>query len=129
MERDPQIAKLIREGGVVPAPEGFTDQVMSMLAGESQKKNYKPLIGKGGLIVILLTVAALIALSIAYAEPAEPSHRIAELFAGQQWKLPEFHLSFDFFRNLKVSPWMVSVLAAIFVLVLSDAGLRRKKLV
>ena len=56
MERDPQITKLIREGGVVPAPEGFTGRVMNLIATEPEKKAYKPLIGWGGRILIILFV-------------------------------------------------------------------------
>ena len=63
MERDPQLSKLIRENGVVPAPEGFTASVMDRLAAEPEKRAYRPIIGKSGRIMIILFVVAVVVLS------------------------------------------------------------------
>jgi len=133
MERDPRISKLIRESGVEPAPEGFTGKVMDIIAGQPVKKVYKPLIGKGGRIMIILFVIAIVVISLFYAEPAEQTRTIAEVLPKLNWKMPEFNIHFEFLSHLNLSgmnlsTWLVSVLAAVLVLLLSDAWFGRQRL-
>ena len=39
MERDPNISKLIREGGIESSPKGFTSRVMDQIASLPEKKS------------------------------------------------------------------------------------------
>ena len=128
MERDPEISRLIREDGVVPAPEGFTRRVMDIIASVPEKKAYKPLIGFGGRIMITLFVIATVVISLIFAEPAEQTHRISELVPNLNWQLPKLNLNFDFISGMHLSSWVVSVLVAVLILVFTDARIRRRNL-
>ena len=127
MERDPQISKLIREGGVVPAPEGLTGHVMDLIAQEPEKKAYKPLIGRGGRIMIILLVAAIVVISVIYSEPGGRLIESTGWFSNLEGRLPQLNLNLGFLSEIKLSSGLAAGLVAIFVLVLSDAGLNRRK--
>ena len=128
MERDPQLTKLIRDGGLVPAPEGFSNAVMEMIAAEPEKKAYKPLIGRGGRIIIILFMIAVVVLSVIY---TEPGGRVVESvgISNLDWQMPEFNLNWRFLSDFKISTGLVAGIVALFILVLSDAGLSRRKFV
>jgi hypothetical protein len=128
MERDPQLTKLIRDGGVVPAPEGFSNAVMEMIAAEPEKKAYKPLIGRGGRIIIILFMIAVVVISVIY---TEPGGRVIESvgISNLDWQMPQFNLNLRFLSDFKISTGLVAGIVAIFILVLSDAGLSRRKYV
>ena len=129
MERDPKISKLILEGGLEQAPKDFTSQVMDLITSAPEKKAYKPLIGKGGRIVIILMGIILVILAVAYAEPGARFIQVGDSFPSLEWKLPEYNLNFQFFSKINFSGGIAAALLALFVLVLSDAGLNKRKLV
>jgi hypothetical protein len=129
MERDPQISKLIREGGVVHAPDGFTGKVMDMIAAQPEKKKYKPLIGRSGRIMIILFVIAVIVLSLVYAEPGGRIMENARILSKLNWQMPQIDWDFSFLSGIKLPTGIVAALLAIFILVLSDAGLNRRRFV
>ena len=127
MKRDPHISKLIRESGVHAAPENFTASVMDKIEAVPAKKSYKPLIGRGGRIVIIFFIVAVIVLALVYTEPG------GELF-GTSIQIPQLkpnwsqvHLNLDFLKGLNISTGIVSALVALFVLILSDAGLNHRR--
>ena len=127
MERDPNISKLIRESGLVHAPDSFSKKVMKRIVVEPEKKAYKPLIGRFGRILIVLFIAGIIVISLIY---SEPGGRILENFKGisnLEWQLPQPNLSLDFLSEINISAWLASTFAAIFILVFTDAGLSRRK--
>ena len=128
MKRDPHISKLIRESGVVSAPGNFTAQVMDKIEAVPVKKSYKPLIGRGGRIIMILILVAIILLTVFYSDPG------GELF-GSSIKIPrlepnwpQVQLNLNFLKELNISTGIVSALVAMFVLILSDAGLSRRRL-
>jgi len=129
MERDPQITKLIREGGVVLAPEGFTGRVMNLIATEPEKKAYKPLIGWGGRIMIILFILAVIVLSVIYSEPGGRILENIQMFSNLDWQLPRLNLNFGFLSEINLSTGLLSALVAIFILVLSDAGFSKRRFI
>lgn len=127
MERDPNISKLIRESGLVHAPDSFSKKVMKRIVVEPDKKAYRPLIGRFGRILIVLFIAGIIVISLIY---SEPGGRILENFKGisnLEWQLPQPNLSLDFLSEINISAWLASTFAAIFILVFTDAGLSRRK--
>ena len=127
MERDPNISKLIRESGLVHAPDSFSKKVMKRIVVEPEKKAYRPLIGRFGRILIVLFIAGIIVISLIY---SEPGGRILENFKGisnLEWQLPQPNLSLDFLSEINISAWLASTFAAIFILVFTDAGLSRRK--
>ncbi|MCP4309853.1 MAG: hypothetical protein GY790_01200 [Bacteroidetes bacterium] len=128
MERDPRISKLIREGGVEQAPSGFTGRVMNLITSEPVMKAYKPLIGKGGRIIILLLTIIIVALSITYAEPGGVFLKNSEIFSNLEWKMPSIQLNMQVFSNLNLSGGIAAALVAMFILVLADARLHKRKL-
>jgi len=129
MERDPKISKLIMEGGLEQAPKDFTSQVMDLIASAPEKKAYKPLIGKGGQIVIILLGITLVILAVVFAEPGARLLQVGDTFPSLEWNLPEFNLNLQFFSKINFSGGIAAALLALFVLVLSDAGLNKRRLV
>ena len=109
--------KFIRESGVIPAPERFTGEVMERIGAEPERKPFKPLIGRTGRILILLFVVAIILISIFYTEPAGSSLR---------FRLPDLSFDLQFLTEINLSTGVLASLAAIFILVLSDAGFRNR---
>lgn len=128
MKRDPNISKLIRESGVLPAPGNFTERVMNKIEAEPVKKIYKPLIGRGGLVVFILFLVGVVVLSIAYTDPGKPLLDFSSKVTELNWQLPRLNLNLEFLHQMKLSNVLVSTVAAIFILVLADAGLSRSRL-
>ena len=127
MKRDPHISKLIRESGLVQAPGSLTAAVMDKIESIPVRKSYKPLIGRGGRIMIILFLIALVVLSIIYSDPG------GELFGSTiqlptvDRQLPQLNLNLDFMKQVNISTGIVAALVAMFILVLSDAGLNRRR--
>ncbi|MFO7671680.1 MAG: hypothetical protein R6W31_18620 [Bacteroidales bacterium] len=129
MERDPNISRLIREGGIEKAPHGFTGRVMDLIALAPERKTYQPLIGRGGQIFILLLIITVVVIATVFAEPGGKYIQPGGVFENLQFKVPELHLNLDFFSEINFSGAIAAALLALFILVWSDAGLRKKKLV
>ena len=127
MKRDPHISKLIRESGVVQAPDSFTASVMDKIEAIPQKRSYKPLIGRGGRIMIVLFIIAVVVLSIFYADPGGELFGTSIRMPTLNKSLPQFNINLGFLREANISTGLVSALVAMFVLVLSDAGLNRRR--
>lgn len=129
MKRDPNISKLIRESGVISAPGNFTASVMDKIEVVPAKKSYIPLIGRGGRIMIIFFIIAIIVIAVLYTDPA------GELFGStvtlprmeRQW--PQINFNLEFLKQINFSTGVVAALVALFVLVLSDAGLNRRRLI
>ena len=128
MKRDPHISKLIRESGLNAAPENFTASVMDKIEAVPAKSSYKPLIGRGGRIVFILLVIAVIVLAVLYTDPS------GELFGSKitlpqaERQIPQLNFKLDFLQQINISTGIVAALVAMFILVLSDAGLNRRRL-
>jgi len=129
MEKDKHISKLFKESGVAHAPEGFTKSVMDRIEAEPVRKAYKPLIGRAGRILLVIFFAATVALSVFYSTQGDPAPDATGGFLNSEWQLPsmDFSLKLDFLTDLHLQPWIISTLVAFFLLVLSDAGLRRRR--
>ncbi len=127
MEKEPRISKLFRESGVVKAPDGFTRGVMDRIEAEPRKVTYKPLIGRWGRILLVLFIAGIVAVSLIFSTPAESGFDLGQKLSLPEWQLPSWHIDFSFLSQLHISPWILSTVVAIFLLVLSDAGLNRRK--
>ncbi|MCK5135382.1 MAG: hypothetical protein KAR19_06295 [Bacteroidales bacterium] len=137
MDRDSKIYKLIRETGIVPAPRQFTGYVMDKIESEPGKKIYKPIIGRDGRIIIIILILGTVLLSILFSEPGSkltenrlklPEMNITLDFLSR-WQLPEMSFSLNFLSDINISTGLLSALVAVFILVLSDAGLSRRRLV
>jgi hypothetical protein len=128
MERDPNISRLIREGGIDQAPQGFTTKVMDLIMSAPEKKTYKPLIGRGGQIFIVLLGILMVVLTVIYAEPGAKFLQAGSVFPNLEWTIPEFNLNLQFFSKINFSGGIAAALVALFILVLSDARLQKRKL-
>lgn len=136
MERERLISRLIRESGVITAPNRFTDHVMDKIRIETEKKIYKPIIGRGGRIIIILLVLGTVLLSILFSESGnrltETRLQLPELSFSldflSRWQLPEMRFTLNIFSDINLSTGLLSALVAIFFLVLFDAGLNRRSL-
>ena len=128
MKRDPHISKLIRESGVVSAPGNFTAKVMDKIEAIPIKKSYKPLIGRAGRIVIVLFLVAIILLAAFYTDPGGELFGSAVKIPALEPKLPRLEFNYDFLQQINISTGIVAALVAMFVLVLSDAGISRRRL-
>ncbi len=130
MKRDPHISKLIRESGLMQAPDSFTEEVMNKIESIPVRKPYKPLIGRGGRIFIILFLAAVVVLSVIYTDPNGELFGSAIRLPAVDWQLPQFNFNLEFLKQVNISTGVVSALLALLILVLSDAGLnRRRKLI
>ncbi len=127
MERDPNISKLIRESGLSHAPDHFSERVMREIGAEPEKKSHKPLIGFTGRLVIVLFVAAIVVVSIVFTEPRGLLQENNNALSGWEWKLPKLNLDFSKLSEIQLGPWWVSAVVAVFLLILSDAGLTRHR--
>ena len=127
MKRDPHISKLIRESGLAQAPDSFTAAVMDKIEAIPVSKPIKPLIGRGGRIIVILFLIAVVVLSIIYTEPGGELFGTAISLPRPEWQLPQVNFNLEFLKQVKVSTGVVSALVAVFVLVLSDAGLNRRR--
>jgi hypothetical protein len=127
MKRDPHISKLIKESGTVQAPGSFTADVMDKIEAIPVKKPYKPLIGRGGRILILLFIGAVVVLSILYSDPGGELFGTSIRMPTVERQLPQLNINLDFLKQMNFSTGLVSALVAMFILVLSDAGLNRRR--
>ena len=128
MKRDPHISKLVRESGLLSAPGNFTAQVMDKIAAIPIKKSYKPLIGRGGRVIIILFIIAVIVIAVLYTDPSGEFFGRAVNLPQLERQGPQINFNLEFLKNLNISTVFVSALVALFVLILSDAGLNRRKL-
>jgi len=128
MEKDPQLSKLIREEGLVHAPKDFTRKVMEKISVESAGNKYKPLISRTGRLFILLAVAGMIVLSLIYGEPSE-SNFMESLGLKGEWNLPQLNLDLGFFSQFSLGTGIVAAVVALFILVLTDAGINRRRFI
>ena len=128
MKRDSHISKLIRESGVEAAPENFTASVMDKIEAVPLKLSYKPLIGRGGRIIIILLVIAVIVIAVLYTDPSGELLGSRITLPQAERQLPQLNFNLEFLKQVNISTGIVSALVAMFVLVLSDAGLNRRRL-
>jgi hypothetical protein len=128
MKKDNHISELFREAGVVKAPGDFTMGVMDRIEAEPVRKTYKPIIGRTGRILMMLFIGATVFLSIFYSTPPETAAVPEGSIFSREWEMPSFNLNLDFFSDLNLQPWILGTVVALFLLVISDAGLRRRRL-
>lgn len=143
MEKDKRIERLIKESGLVSAPKNFTANVMDRIYAEPVKKIYKPLLGRFGKLSILAIALTAIVISIIY---SEPSGYLAERNVDlPSWKLnpsewnlnlpqlelnlPQWEQSLQKFSEMNFSTGLVAALLAVFILVLTDNVLRKRRFV
>ena len=129
MERDPQLSKFIKEGGVEPAPDQFTGRVMDMIVATPEKNNYKPLIGWTGRILIILFVVSIVLISVIFNDPGTGSGTVSGIMDRIGFLQRDVEVSYNLFSNINFSTGLISAVVAIFVLVLSDAGFNRRRLI
>jgi len=127
MKRDPHISRLIRESGLEQAPDSFTEEVMDKIESIPVRKPYKPLIGRGGRIFIVLFLVAVVLLSVLYTDPNGELFGSAIKLLTVDWQLPQLNFNLEFIKQVNLSTGVVSALLALFILVLSDAGLSRRR--
>jgi len=127
MERDPNISKLVREAGILKAPENLTRRVMDLISEEPEKQAYKPIIGKTGRWIILLFVVGVVVASLLAAEPGQRIFSSEGVFSGLEFQMPQLTFNLDFISQISPSTGLVAGLVALFILVLSDAGIRRRR--
>lgn len=128
MKKDPHISKLIRESGVVEAPGNFTASVMDKIEAVPVKKSYKPLIGRGGRIIIILFILAVVVAAVYYTDPSGELFGTGIKMPQVQRQVPQFHFNLDFLDQINFSAGIAAGLLALFVLILSDAGLNKRRL-
>ena len=127
MERDPHIWKLVRESGLRSAPENFTASVMDKIQEVPVKKAYKPLIGRGGRILIILLIATVVVLAIFFTDPGEGWFGSTVKMPRVDRPEPLFHINMDFLKQINISTGVVSALVAMFILILSDTGMKWRR--
>jgi hypothetical protein len=129
MKRDPQISKLMRESGLESAPDDFTSHVMDKLQAVPSKKPLKPLIGRGGRILIILTIAALVVVAMLFTDPAGKLFGNSISIPRMESRWSQLHFNLDFLKQIHISTGLAAALVAMFLLVLSDVGLNRRRFI
>jgi hypothetical protein len=112
---------------MVQAPDSFTAKVMDKIEAIPVKKPYKPLIGRGGRILIILFIIAVVVLSVFYSDPNGELFGSAIRMPAIDRQLPQLNINLEFLKQVNISTGIVSALVAMFILVLSDAGLNRRR--
>ncbi len=127
MKRDPHILKLIRESGLAQAPDSFTAAVMDKIEAIPLSKPYKPLIGRVGRFLIILFLIAVVVISVIYTDPGGELFGSTIQLPTADRQLPQLNLNLEFLKQVNISTGVVAALVAMFILVLSDAGLNRRR--
>ena len=127
MKRDPHISKLMRESGLESAPDDFTSHVMDKLQAVPSRKLYKPLIGRGGRILIILIIAALVVVAMLFTDPAGKLFGNNISIPRMEFRWTQLHFNLDFLKQIHISTGVAAALVAMFLLILSDVGLSRRK--
>ncbi|MBN1131560.1 MAG: hypothetical protein JXR52_08225 [Bacteroidales bacterium] len=120
MEKDKNIEKLIRESGLSHTGDGFTKRVMDRVYAQPVPRVYKPLIGNTGKIFILTFLLVLVVVSVIFSEPSE-------FFSLQQIKLPDWDMHPEKLYGTVLSTGLLAILFAVFILVIADAVVRKRK--
>jgi len=110
------------------APENFTASVMDKIEKIPLKKPYKPLIGRGGRILIILLIVAVIVLAFLYTDPGGQWFGSGISSPRAERQEPLFQINWEFLKQINISTGVASALLAMFVLILSDAGMNRRRL-
>jgi len=127
MKRDPHISKLVRESAVKAAPENFTASVMDKIEAFPVKKSYKPLIGRAGRIIIILVIVSIVVLAVLFTDSTGDLIGSTLRDIRLERKMPQFSFKLDFLNNINFSAGVTAGLLALFILILSDAGLSRRR--
>lgn len=127
MERDRNISKLIKESGVEPAPEGFTGEVMKKIDPDREGAAYKPLMGRGGRILIMLFIAIVAAVALFGTGEGQGAEGARQLFQSPDWTWPTLNLDLSFLDRTNFLTWLAPTVVAILILVLLDIGLLRRR--
>lgn len=117
----------MKEGGLVQAPGEFTRNVLEQVGEIPDKRAYKPLIGWRGRILIILFVVSIVAISMIFTEPG--SGMVSGFIDNLGFLQRDVESGYHFFRDIKFPTGLLSAMVAIFVLVVSDTGFRRRNLV
>ena len=130
MEQDKGLKKLIKDHGIEPVTEDFTSRVMDRILAEPVKKAYKPIIGKGAGIFILVFFLVIISVSLIYGEPSgiasEGTIHLPEVNLPD-WKLPQWKLPVNSLPEFNITGGALAALIAVFTLVVFDALITRRK--
>ena len=122
MEKDRKIERLIKESGLVSAPENFSAQVMDRISSEPEKVTYKPLIGGFGKLFILMLSLVAITISIIYSEPTG-------FLDERNIKMPEWNLNLQNLPDFNFSTGLLAAMLAVFILVVTDSAVRKRNFV
>lgn len=117
MNRDRKLEKLVKTHGLFSPSPDFTDNVIGIIKGESIATSFRPLIGKRGRLMGIAIISLIIILTF-FGSGADLSEPLINI---PQWDLKLPDISFTIPRV------MFAGIVAVFLLVLSDAGLRRKR--
>lgn len=77
--------------------------------------------------MIILFIVAIIVLALVYTEPGGELFGTSIQIPQLKPDWPQLHLNLDFLKGLNISTGIVSALVALFVLILSDAGLNHRR--
>ena len=78
--------------------------------------------------MIIVFIVAVIVLALVYTEPGGELFGTSIKLPQLKPNLPQVQFDLSFLKELNVSTGIISALVAMFVLILSDAGLNRRRL-
>jgi hypothetical protein len=77
---------------------------------------------------MMLFIGAMVVFSLLYSTPSEIASDRQGGFFSREWEMPSFNLNLEFISDLNLQPWILGTVVALFLLVISDAGFRRRRL-
>lgn len=124
MERDKKLEKIVRENSLMAPSDNFTESVLNKIRVMPIESSFKPLIGKraGFIAITLVATILLVGIFSSLNGGSEPLFNIPEWsIAWPEWNitLPEF--------SWKLPAGLLAGVVAVFILVLTDAGLSRNR--
>ncbi len=107
----------------------MTSRVMDLINAEPERKPYKPIIGRGGRMFIFIAFVATIVVSLIYTEPGTSLFGFSERLSGTELQLPQLNFKMEFLSGFNLSKVVASGVASLFVLLVTDSLINKRKLI
>jgi hypothetical protein len=124
MERDKKIEKIVRESSLLSPSSNFTEVVLTKIAVSPVTRIYKPLVGRNAAYIAIFLVVSILLIAIfsTQSEMAEPLVNLPKW----SFNFPEWNISLPKI-SWKIPTGILAGVAAVFILILSDAGYSRSR--
>ena len=113
MERDKKLESLIKENGIISAPEDFTEKVLSRIEQEKTNPGYEPILSRKILFGIFMGLVFLVILTFVLMD--------GKLGTGF-FRMPDLKF-LDTILSVHIPRGILAGILAMLILFISDAGI------